>query len=100
MNLYECFRSSKLRSIPKVYQILCFFYSKVESKRGDVAKSIQCYMVHEGISEVEARHRIKELINHSWKKLNEESAKNSLPNKDDTKHGTNFSMHLLVWRWY
>ena len=32
-------------------------------------------MVHEGISEVEARHRIKELINHSWKKLNEESPK-------------------------
>ena len=57
-------------------------------------------MVHEGISEVEARHRIKELINHSWKKLNEESANNALPNKDDTKHGTNFSMHLLVWRWY
>lgn len=36
-------------------------------------------MVHEGISEVEARHRIKELISYSWKKLNEESAKNSLP---------------------
>ncbi|KAK7847258.1 putative terpene synthase 9 [Quercus suber] len=52
---------------------------EVESKRGDVAKSIQCYMVHEGLSEVEARPRIKELINHSWKKLNEESAKSSLP---------------------
>ncbi|KAL4633133.1 hypothetical protein ACB092_04G099700 [Castanea dentata] len=52
---------------------------EVESKRGDVVKSIQYYMVHKGISEVEARHRIKELISYSWKKLNEESAKNSLP---------------------
>ncbi|KAL9457599.1 hypothetical protein AB3S75_006611 [Citrus x aurantiifolia] len=44
--------------------------SAVELKRGDVAKSIQCYMIEEGISEEEARDRIKSLIIYSWKKLN------------------------------
>ncbi|XP_075673462.1 putative terpene synthase 9 [Castanea sativa] len=53
--------------------------SEAESKRGDVAKSIHCYMVREGITEVQAKQCIKELINYSWKKLNKESAKNSLP---------------------
>ncbi|KAK7838702.1 putative terpene synthase 9 [Quercus suber] len=47
--------SSKIKSIP----------AKAESKRRDVAKSIQCYMVHEGISEIEAKHRIKEFISYS-----------------------------------
>ncbi|KAB1210118.1 putative terpene synthase 9 [Morella rubra] len=46
-----------------------------ESKRGDVAKSIRCYMVQEGASEEEAREHIKRLICYSWKKLNEERAK-------------------------
>ncbi|KAM4103732.1 hypothetical protein ACJW30_06G100300 [Castanea mollissima] len=52
---------------------------EAESERGDVAKSIRCYMVHEGVPEVEAKHRIKEKISYSWKKLNKEIAKNSLP---------------------
>ena len=33
-------------------------------------------MVHEGVPEVEAKHRIKELINYSWKKVNKEIAQN------------------------
>ena len=36
-------------------------------------------MVREGITEVQAKQCVKELINYSWKKPNEESAKNSLP---------------------
>ena len=45
-----------------------------------MAKSIRCYMVQEGASEEEAREHIKRLICYSWKKLNEERAKDSLPN--------------------
>ncbi|XP_062153315.1 probable terpene synthase 9 [Alnus glutinosa] len=53
--------------------------SEAESKRGDVAKSIECYMVQESVSEEEAQDHIKRLISYSWKKLNEERAKSSLP---------------------
>ena len=66
-----------MKSIRNVNSL--FLYSKAESERGDVAKSIQCYMVHEGEPEVEAKHRITEKISYSWKKLNKEIAKNSLP---------------------
>nr|POE87208.1 putative terpene synthase 9 [Quercus suber] len=38
---------------------------EAESKRGDVAKSTLCYIVREGISEVQAKHCIKELISSS-----------------------------------
>jgi DNA-binding SARP family transcriptional activator len=44
-----------------------------------VAKSIECYMVQESVSKEEAQDHIKRLISYSWKKLNEESAKSSLP---------------------
>ncbi|KAG2712282.1 hypothetical protein I3760_04G117800 [Carya illinoinensis] len=53
--------------------------SEAESKRGDVAKSIHCYMVQESVSREEAQNHIKSLISYSWKKLNGECAKNSLP---------------------
>ena len=43
-----------------------------ELKRGDVPKSIQCYMHETGASEVEARQHIWELIDATWKKINEE----------------------------
>ncbi|KAK2650650.1 hypothetical protein Ddye_018139 [Dipteronia dyeriana] len=42
-----------------------------EIKRGDVAKTIQCYMNEEGMSEEEARDRINGLICNSWNKVNE-----------------------------
>ncbi|XP_059664573.1 probable terpene synthase 9 [Cornus florida] len=50
--------------------------SKAEMVRGDVAKSIQCYMIKEGVSEEQARDHIKELINSSWRNLNEANLKN------------------------
>ncbi|KAL7250322.1 hypothetical protein ACSBR1_012349 [Camellia fascicularis] len=49
--------------------------SKDEIERGDVAKSIHCCMIKEGVSEEEARDCIKALISFSWKKLNEATAK-------------------------
>lgn len=42
-----------------------------ELKRGDVPKSIQCYMNETKASEEEARQYIRILISQTWKKLNE-----------------------------
>lgn len=46
--------------------------SSDELERGDVPKSIQCYMHESGANEVEARAYIKQLIVETWKKLNKE----------------------------
>ncbi|KAJ0806185.1 putative lyase [Helianthus annuus] len=46
--------------------------SSDELQRGDVPKSIQCYMHESGATEVEAREYIKELTLETWKKLNKE----------------------------
>ncbi|RVW96947.1 (-)-alpha-terpineol synthase [Vitis vinifera] len=45
-----------------------------ELKRGDVPKSIQCYMYETGASEEDARKHISYLIGETWKKLNEDRA--------------------------
>ncbi|KAG5625386.1 hypothetical protein H5410_010604, partial [Solanum commersonii] len=45
--------------------------SSDELKRGDVPKSIQCYMNETQASEEEARQYIRVLISQTWKKLNE-----------------------------
>ncbi|CAN4107905.1 unnamed protein product [Withania somnifera] len=45
--------------------------SSEELKRGDVPKSIQCYMNETKASEEEARQHIRALISQTWKKLNE-----------------------------
>ncbi|XP_071722521.1 terpene synthase 10-like [Rutidosis leptorrhynchoides] len=42
-----------------------------EIKRGDVPKSIQCYMHETGATEEEARAYMRKLIDEGWKKLNE-----------------------------
>ncbi|XVF61827.1 hypothetical protein PTKIN_Ptkin08bG0162100 [Pterospermum kingtungense] len=48
--------------------------SSDELKRGDVPKSIQCYMHETGCSEEEARQHIRKLIDATWKKMNEDLA--------------------------
>ncbi|KAJ0714569.1 putative R-linalool synthase [Helianthus annuus] len=48
--------------------------SSDEMKRGDIPKSIQCYMHESGATEEEARRHIKNLILKIWKKLNKERA--------------------------
>ncbi|KAG2709344.1 hypothetical protein I3843_05G213100 [Carya illinoinensis] len=48
-----------------------------ELERGDVPKSIQCYMNDTGASEEVAREYIRSLISTTWKKFNEERAANS-----------------------
>ncbi|MCL7024581.1 hypothetical protein MKW94_025892 [Papaver nudicaule] len=44
--------------------------SKDELERGDVAKSIQCYMNETAVSDSVAREHVKQLISASWKKMN------------------------------
>ncbi|XP_021289701.1 (-)-alpha-terpineol synthase-like [Herrania umbratica] len=46
--------------------------SSNEIKRGDVPKSIQCYMHETGASEEEARQHIWKLIDATWRRMNEE----------------------------
>ncbi|KAF5938049.1 hypothetical protein HYC85_025555 [Camellia sinensis] len=56
--------------------------SSDELQRGDVPKSIQCYMHETGASENDAREHMKYLIGETWKKMNEDGAANSLFTKD------------------
>ncbi|MBA0754766.1 hypothetical protein Gogos_020857, partial [Gossypium gossypioides] len=49
--------------------------SSYELKRGDILKSVQCYMHESGASEEEAREHIRKLIDSTWKKINEDHSK-------------------------
>ncbi|XP_059435511.1 myrcene synthase, chloroplastic-like [Corylus avellana] len=53
--------------------------SKDELDRGDVPKSIQCYMNETGATEEDAREYIRSLISTMWKKMNEEVGSASSP---------------------
>ncbi|XP_047942439.1 (+)-bornyl diphosphate synthase, chloroplastic-like [Salvia hispanica] len=44
--------------------------SQLEMKRGDVAKSIQCYMEKQNASEEEAEEHVRFLIREAWKEIN------------------------------
>ncbi|KAF3443756.1 hypothetical protein FNV43_RR13446 [Rhamnella rubrinervis] len=80
-SLQHCFNinGSKLVHCSSLITRLCddLGTCKVESSRGDVAKSIECYMAEKGLSEEEAEDEIKALISKSWKKLNEEAYLNN-----------------------
>ncbi|KAK9116364.1 hypothetical protein Sjap_015311 [Stephania japonica] len=77
-----------MEQLPK-YMKLCFLalfntvsqMAYAELERGDVAKSIQCYMKETGVSEEVAREYIKHLIGEIWKKLNKERVDYSLFSK-------------------
>ncbi|XP_065874825.1 terpene synthase 10-like [Euphorbia lathyris] len=51
--------------------------SSDELKRGDVPKSIQCYMNESGASEEEARQYIQSLISETWKEMNKQGREGS-----------------------
>ncbi|KAH0468478.1 hypothetical protein IEQ34_003511 [Dendrobium chrysotoxum] len=46
--------------------------SKGDLRRGDVSKSIQCYMNEKHVSELEAHKCLKNIINKCWRELNRE----------------------------
>ncbi|PHT64094.1 (-)-camphene/tricyclene synthase, chloroplastic [Capsicum annuum] len=52
--------------------------SSYEMERGDVPKSIQCYMNEKGVSEEEARKHINMLLKETWKLFNAAQQDNSL----------------------
>ncbi|KAG2694444.1 hypothetical protein I3760_08G144700 [Carya illinoinensis] len=51
--------------------------SSIELKKGDIPKSIQCYMNETGASDKDAREHIRYLISEAWKKMNKERATSS-----------------------
>ncbi|KAB2064629.1 hypothetical protein ES319_A09G033000v1 [Gossypium barbadense] len=57
-----------------------------ELKRGDVPKSIQCYMHETGCSEVKAREYVKKLIDATWKRMNGEYLMSQSPLSLPFKH--------------
>ncbi|KAF8411657.1 hypothetical protein HHK36_004215 [Tetracentron sinense] len=61
---------------PKSYQNLV---TLDELERGDVPKSIQCYMHESGVSEEVAREHIKQLIGETWKKMNKDRVSSGFP---------------------
>ena len=50
---------------------------QAELERGDVPKSIQCYMHENGVTEAIACEQISEMVTSTWKKLNGDRIANS-----------------------
>ncbi|KAL4591946.1 hypothetical protein LXL04_004922 [Taraxacum kok-saghyz] len=70
--------------------------SSDEMVRGDIPKSIQCYMHESGATEEEARSYIKNLINKTWNKLNKErSTTNSTFLRELLDYATNLARMAL-----
>ncbi|XP_058105575.1 sesquiterpene synthase TPS3-like [Magnolia sinica] len=69
----------KLLSLSSLIFRLCddLGTSKAEQLRGDVPKSVECYMHETGVSEEVAQEHIKDLMSNAWKELNEESFKDA-----------------------
>ncbi|XP_070039674.1 (R)-linalool synthase TPS5, chloroplastic-like isoform X3 [Nicotiana tomentosiformis] len=58
--------------------VLPYLTKSDELKRGDVPKSIQCYMNEKGTSEEEAREHIRFCIKETWERMNTTQRENSL----------------------
>ncbi|KAG8369466.1 hypothetical protein BUALT_Bualt14G0016600 [Buddleja alternifolia] len=71
-----------------------------EMKKGDVAKSIQCYMQESGCSEEIARNYVKHLIGLTWKKVNKETLTNRLHSKDFVDASINYvRVHHFMYQY-
>ncbi|XP_077218981.1 alpha-terpineol synthase, chloroplastic-like isoform X2 [Tasmannia lanceolata] len=60
------------------WEITQYLKKLAEIERGDVPKSIQCYMHETGASEAVARQHILGIISDTWKKMNKDSISSSL----------------------
>ena len=75
--------------------------------RGDVLKSIQCYMNETGVSEEKARMHVQKMINDMWDEMNHEKIENhsSLIPQDFAETVINLArityvaMHVSIRRW-
>ncbi|KAI3470062.1 hypothetical protein Pfo_026725 [Paulownia fortunei] len=71
-----------------------------EMKKGDVAKSIQCYMHETGCSEEDARDYVKHLLAATWKKVNKEAITNHLYSKDFIEATKNYiRIHQCMYQY-
>ncbi|KAK4492380.1 hypothetical protein RD792_003185 [Penstemon davidsonii] len=61
-----------------------------EMMKGDVAKSVQCYMHEKDCSEEDARKYVNYLVGETWKKVNKESLMNCIYTKDFTRATLNY----------
>ncbi|KAL3850141.1 hypothetical protein ACJIZ3_012023 [Penstemon smallii] len=61
-----------------------------EMMKGDVAKSVQCYMHENDCSEEDARKYVNYLVGETWKKVNKESLMNRVYTKDFTRAALNY----------
>ncbi|XP_077217635.1 alpha-terpineol synthase, chloroplastic-like [Tasmannia lanceolata] len=59
------------------WESIAYLKKLAEQERGDVPKSVQCYMHETGSTEAVAREHIKGLISDVWKKMNKDSISNS-----------------------
>ncbi|OIT26964.1 PREDICTED: (-)-camphene/tricyclene synthase, chloroplastic-like [Nicotiana attenuata] len=62
-----------------------------EMKRGDVAKSIQCYMNEKAVSEEDARKHISSLIKETWKLINTAQQENAIFSEAFIRCGVNIA---------
>ncbi|MFQ6641316.1 hypothetical protein Gotur_015499 [Gossypium turneri] len=73
--------------------------SSYELERGDVPKSIQCYMYESGASEEEAREHIWKLIDAEWKKMNKDQMTESLFSRKFFERAINHArVALMIYR--
>lgn len=69
-------------------------------ERGDVAKTVQCYMKETGCSEEEAREHVWFLLREGWKKMNKDSVAESPFSKTFVRAAKNFGRMALVMYQY
>ncbi|KAA8536400.1 hypothetical protein F0562_028878 [Nyssa sinensis] len=70
--LYNSINEMAYDALKQGSHIISYLKKTDELKRGDVPKSIQCYMHETGVSEKDAREHIRFLISETWKKMNED----------------------------
>ncbi|XP_017972632.1 PREDICTED: (-)-alpha-terpineol synthase-like [Theobroma cacao] len=79
----ECLESfEEYSNIIYYFCLICRLVNDLETssdelKRGDVSKSIQCYIHETGTSEEEARRHIRKLIDATWRRMSEEQIADS-----------------------
>ncbi|KAL7001505.1 lysase, partial [Sarracenia purpurea var. burkii] len=70
--LFNSINETGYETLKKQGNIIIPYLQKAgEMKRGDVHKSVQCYMYESGASEEEAHENIKYLVSETWMKMNE-----------------------------
>ncbi|KAG6392290.1 hypothetical protein SASPL_146504 [Salvia splendens] len=76
--------------------------SSDEMKRGDVPKTMECYMKEMGCSEEDARKHIKQVIDTALKRMKQRDIDGESHKEfwaDCHEPWTNLTLHVSAWRW-